>query len=116
VADDDDKTILPNIESLRSIDEHIGFEETTSSVNLSGNKFIKALRAFDEYSTPESMITTTGESNPDKREFNDLPFATVEPIDEADEVNRRSIVNEFENVTQILPVETTTATINTTVQ
>ncbi len=105
---DDETSVLPNIDSKRSTDEHMGYEVSTSSINLSGNKFVKALRAFDEYSTSEPMIITTEESNPDKREYNDLPFTINELIAEADEVDRRSVFNEFENDTQKIQIETTT--------
>jgi hypothetical protein len=105
---DNETSVLPNIDSKRSTDEHMGYEVSTSSINLSGNKFVKALRAFDEYSTSEPMIITTEESNPDKREYDDLPFTINELMAEADEVDRRSVFNEFENDTQKIQIETTT--------
>jgi len=76
---DNETSVLPDIDKKGLIDEHMGFEMSTSFYNSPVEKVGRALRTFDELTVTESITFTTESSLPDKRDHDDLSFTTIEP-------------------------------------
>jgi len=110
----DETTELPGLDKKSFIDEHIGFEMSTATLETFGH----AVQKFNELSAPEFMTLTTESSLTDKRDDrDDFLFTTMESSTKGMEFERRSFKTDFENETESesdpnkreMPVEFTTS-------